>query len=526
MKNKGLPTQEEWDNIIDEAFSSDKKHDFSALYELRKAEIQKGITMKKTTNHIQRRYRGMVAAAAAIVIAAPASVYALSKARPSSAPSTEVEEVENTEIAPEDLSVEDSEAEYDKLYYTKEGENEYTLRFTPKNSETDETRKYNVQYTWLPEGFSADVSSPDLLHRFDKDNGGAFEAYYFRVYESCPMEQDIWRIEKIIDVSDEEKNAFIFCRQIGDDDSAESTLSKNIWIHFKGTNFIVRMDAAGDISDTDLSSIIQGMKLVDAAEFEDTLSWTTWNELTESESDDSNAGKDSDSNTGEIEAFESLHIGDTFTDTEIITDTIENKVEITLNDAWVQDNFDGISSDPCGNPADYSGYLSDDGKIYETYEYGTLGDGVKTADEVTDTITVQKKVIVLDLTYKNIGENDIYEDAESSHFDYLIAPTLINGTEWDANWRVLYHLDDKVQLSSDKIAVEDFLSLEADNKSGKNHINISKGESTHVKVAMIANADDLDDLYVDVTGKALAFNSIYANKDKTPPPLLAVKDIK
>ena len=323
-----------------------------------------------------------------------------------------------------------------------------------------------------------------------------------------------------------EKNAFIFCRQIGDDDPAESTLSKNIWIHFKGTNFIVRMDATGDISDSDLSSIIQGMKLVDAAEFEDTLSWTTWNELTESESDDSDAGKDSDSNTGEIEAFESLHIGDTFTDTEIITDTIENKVEITLNDAWVQDNFDGISSDPCGNPADYSGYLSDDGKIYETYEYGTLGDGVKTADEVTDTITVQKKVIVLDLTYKNIGENDIYEDAESSHFDYLIAPTLINGTEWDANWRVLYHLDDKVQLSSDKIAVEDFLSLEADNKSGKNHINIPKGESTHVKVAMIANADDLDDLYVDVTGKALAFNSIYANKGKTPPPLLAVKDIK
>jgi len=526
MKNKGLPTSGEWNDIIDEAFSSDEKHDFSALYELRRAEIQKGITMKKTTNHIQRRYRGMVAAAAAIVIAAPASVYALSKALPTSTPATETEGVENIEIAPENLSVEDPEAIYDQLYYTTESENEYTLRFTPKNSETDETRKYNVQYTWLPEGFSADVSSPDLLHRFDNDNGSAFEAYYFRVYESCPMEQDIWRIENIIDVSDEEKNAFIFCRQIGDDDSAESTLSKNIWIHFKGTNFIIRMDATGDISDSDLSSIIQGMKLVDAAEFEDTLSWTTWNELTESESGDSNAGKDGDSNTGEVEAFESLHIGDTFTDTDIITDTIENNVEITLNDAWVQDNFDGISTDSCGNPADYSGYLSDDGKIYETYEYGTLGDGINTVDEVTDTISVQKKVIVLDLTYKNIGENDIYDDMENGLFDYLIGPDLINGTEWEANWRVLYHLDDKVQLSSDKIAAEDFLSLEADNKSGKNHINIPKGESTHVKIAMIANADDLDDLYVDVTGRALAFNTIYANKDKTPPPLLAVKDIK
>jgi hypothetical protein len=524
MKNKGLPTSEEWNNIIDDAFSSEEKHDFSALYELRRAEIQKGITMKKTTNHIQRRYRGMVAAAAAIVIAAPASVYALSKALPTSTPATEVEEAENTEIAPENLSVEDSEAEYDKLYYTKEGENEYTLRFTPKNSETDETRKYNVQYTWLPEGFSADVSDPKHTHKTAE--GGALESIYFRVYDSYPMEQDIRGIVDVIEVSDDDKTAYIFCRQGHDDSSGSDSYTRDVWIHFKGTNFVTELFATDDISDSDLSSIIQGMKLVDAAEFEDTLSWTTWNGLTESESDDSNAGKDGDFNTGEIEAFESLHIGDTFTDTEIITDTIKNKVEITLNNAWVQDNFDGISTDPCGNPADYSGYLSDDGKIYETYEYGILGDGVNTVDEVTDTISVQKKVIVLDLTYKNIGENDIYDDTENGLFDYLVAPVLINGTEWDANWRVLYHLDDKVQLSSDKIAAEDFLSLEADNKSGKNHINIPKGESTHVKIAMIANADDLDNLYVDVTGGALAFNSIYANKDKTPPPILSIKDIK
>ena len=64
MKNKIIPDKKEWDNIVIEAFSSEKQHDFSVVYELQKAEIQKGITMKKTNNnYIKKRYTGMVAAA-------------------------------------------------------------------------------------------------------------------------------------------------------------------------------------------------------------------------------------------------------------------------------------------------------------------------------------------------------------------------------------------------------------------------------------------------------------------------------
>ena len=75
MRNSVIPSEKEWDKIVDEAFSSDKKHDFSVRYELRREDIQKGNIMKKTTNHIKRRYIGMVAAAAAVVIGAPISVY-------------------------------------------------------------------------------------------------------------------------------------------------------------------------------------------------------------------------------------------------------------------------------------------------------------------------------------------------------------------------------------------------------------------------------------------------------------------
>ena len=76
MRNKGLPSNKQWDKIINEAFSSDKDHDFSVMYELRRSEIQKGNTMKKTSNYFHRRYMSMMAAAAAVVVAVPTGVFA------------------------------------------------------------------------------------------------------------------------------------------------------------------------------------------------------------------------------------------------------------------------------------------------------------------------------------------------------------------------------------------------------------------------------------------------------------------
>ena len=77
--------------------------------------------------------------------------------------------------------------------------------------------------------------------------------------------------------------------------------------------------------------------------------------------------------------------------------------------------------------------------------------------------------------------------------------------------------------SSQVFACEDFLSLESDNKSGKNAINIPAGGETHVRISLVADADDLDDLYVDYTGHAMN-HSYYKNSEKYP--ILPVKDIK
>ena len=90
MRNKKLPSSKQCDKIINDAFNSDKHHDFSVLYELRKSEIQKGNAVKKETNYFHRRYISMVAAAAAVIIAVPAIVFAFSNNSYESEPTFEI----------------------------------------------------------------------------------------------------------------------------------------------------------------------------------------------------------------------------------------------------------------------------------------------------------------------------------------------------------------------------------------------------------------------------------------------------
>lgn len=47
MKNRKLPTSKQFDRIVENAFSSDVKHNFSVDYEIRKEAIQRGTSMKK-----------------------------------------------------------------------------------------------------------------------------------------------------------------------------------------------------------------------------------------------------------------------------------------------------------------------------------------------------------------------------------------------------------------------------------------------------------------------------------------------
>ena len=71
MKNIRLPNNNEWNSIIDDAFSSDEIHTFSENYNMKKQSMRKGIAMKK--NNLMLNLT--VAAAALAVVAFPTGIY-------------------------------------------------------------------------------------------------------------------------------------------------------------------------------------------------------------------------------------------------------------------------------------------------------------------------------------------------------------------------------------------------------------------------------------------------------------------
>ncbi|MDE5771994.1 MAG: hypothetical protein K2I06_10280, partial [Ruminococcus sp.] len=106
MKNIRLPNSNEWQKIVDDAFSSDEIHTFSENYNMKKHSMQsmrKGITMKK--NNLVMNLT--VAAAALTVIAVPTTLFIGSKLSESKV-ATQIETVSDDESA----IVEETSEEY------------------------------------------------------------------------------------------------------------------------------------------------------------------------------------------------------------------------------------------------------------------------------------------------------------------------------------------------------------------------------------------------------------------------------
>lgn len=520
MNNNGLPDSKEWSKIVDDAFSSTEQHDFSLKYELKKAEIQKGITMSKTTNYVQRRYAGMVAAAAAIVIAVPVSVYAFSNGK-NTVQQTEVNTTEAANqqtTAPESTTLSGNVDDITgTLSVAKGGEYRYILNFKPTDESLANTQKYAVDYTYLPEGFSQVASSAS--DNYITPSNGIFEPRYFRVSAESPVNEKIDNIINHEKIDEDNVEAYIFYRNSDNIDSAElsSVSSRVVYVHFKGTNFIANIYASDDVSDDDLRSMIKGMELVDS-DSENSSQWTANDYPVEM-----NSSSDTTSDAYSVDMLNKLNIRDTVKFDINLYEKGVKALELTLNNAWIQDNFDGINTDICGQPVDFSEYLSSDGKIHDTVNWIKYGDGVNTLDETVKTEDVELKVVVLDLTYTNNSSFDFINNYDNGGDNnaLVICPEIHNFPN-NTIKNFFAFTDALSPYNTIPINNNSIFSIKSDTTTSKYAIDIPAGKSTNVRIALLVRADQLDDTYIDLLGYGCENVNDYINKDYFFP----VKSVK
>ena len=501
MKNIRLPNNNEWNSIIDDAFSSDEIHTFSENYNMKKQSMRKGIAMKK--NNLMLNLT--VAAAALAVVAFPTGIY-FSTHTAGTQPSTEIpaendeitvneetteefaQQIADTEITVND-GVDDGEINKDTHVFTEEDEAINT------DFNIDYDTIYDVEYGWLPEGLEyQEQDSPygGKFHNWDTDDG--MTPILTKVPKGATYCEDIGNpeieAEKTV-WSNDGKTVSMYYRSTYGSDNISPNFGRIAFIYFDNTPYVLQLYVTDGISEEDFYKIIKNVKLV-PSEKETTSLFTQEEETTDSYND---------SETTTVQASESA-VSETSTDilpTVKVGETINEKyydvwgkVSATVTNVSFNDNLDGITTDNIGNNADYSQYLNTDGSLIEN-----VRKWFKSEDNTEfKTETVPISIMTVNITYTNNGTEPVD--------DYCICPTL--QTKDDGYFLCLSDYN-KVMSKDDVYYIDTFKELMHDDmcfsfscpkQSGKNNICLEPGESTEVTLAFVVEDKFRDNLYLSM----------------------------
>lgn len=242
---KGFPNNQEWNKIVEESFSSDDKHDFSAHYELRKDQMQRGIIMTKNTDRKRTKIVAAVIASAAAIALIPTSVYAYNRV---SANISKTADYQNTVSisTPEPISEPTADEGEKKFMYYRfnwlpegyvkedviiESAADYDAIVNPPYINTETNGKISVQFYDLPKGTDISIDLP-----FSEN---------CETYESGDKTAMInYSTQNIYDMT------------IRHDNSGQPGFSRNIFVTFGETSYLVEITISDDISDDDLRTLI------------------------------------------------------------------------------------------------------------------------------------------------------------------------------------------------------------------------------------------------------------------------------
>lgn len=451
---KGFPDKQEWNKIVEEAFSSDDKHDFSAHYELRKDRMQRGIRMTKKTDRKGKKIVAAVIASAAAIALIPTSVYAYNRI---------------------------------KADISKTADYQTTISISTPEQIADESGDQFMFYTfnWLPDGY---VKAEDPYTYINEDTNGKIGAQFYDLPKGTDISIDLPFSENCETYESGDKTAMINYRApniydmtIHHDNSEQSGYSRNIFVTFGETSYLAEINISDDVSDEDLRKIIDNMELIPTEE-------KMYGDYIPFLDPDNSSSSNYEETLQDAVNMNVVHVGDT-----VYYDNEEyfGGFSFTLNSAEFIDNFDGINTDACGNYADYSQYMDENGNIIENIRsIIEFGDGVNSNDKVLSEESIPMHILKIKATFTNTRdvENEIGID-----------PTMFaiqDGKPVNQAF-VNYNGQRYIDSVSGVSGSMDFFSMDTapEKKGSKNAVYLAPGESAEVQLAFWVPEDLKDEVY-------------------------------
>ena len=453
MNKNNFPNEKEWEKIVEDAFSSDEEHIFSEHYKLNKQQMLRRVTMTKKTFN-KKRGLAVIAAAVAVTAAIPLSVFAYEK-----------------------LTA--------KIEKTANYENTISIQTPVADTENTEAPKYMFyEFGWVPEGYVPSTEKGGFTLDSDEIKGEISPLFY-KLPDDMTLELSLPFSAECETYEAEGKTALINYREPHVFFN-EIPYTREVFVSFEGTSYVLDISITKDISHEDLLKIIDNITLYPTEEklHGDYIPWL----------DKSNYQSDSYSPQKFYAYEENVRtIGDTVS--KHYSGNGNDGYDVTLNSFELTDSFDGITTDGCGDETDFSHLMDENGNIIENIRTTIKrGDGVNTIDEI---ISEEVVPMHMNVTYTNTAdvENEI-----------CISPTMfiIEDGEPKVTW-----VNDKDGYSCiDSITrfggLREWFSLptDSDKKGGKNYLILAPNESADVQIAFFVEDNVKDKVYVsfDVSG--------------------------
>lgn len=273
MKNNKLPDKKEWNNIINEAFSSDAEHRFSERYMQKKEKINGGIIMKKSIFTPEKLFIGLSTAAVLAVVAVPTAAFTLKRANNSDSPAAQVSTEAVTESATSTAENNIEEMPVDS---------EKNAAPSADSQQSVSTEPMAISCDNLPNGFYMDkleVPAPEdqnaatqeydiqTLIFYNGSNGAIYadiytipENYEFTTNDYAP---NIKNPDKTETFRIDNKTVFLTrSLDFGKNNVADSAYIRDVWVKFDGSNHAAKIMATHNISDEDIKEFIKDLSLV------------------------------------------------------------------------------------------------------------------------------------------------------------------------------------------------------------------------------------------------------------------------
>lgn len=466
MNNYFPYDDKEWKQIVENAFSPyiPDPH-FSEAYKIKKRTMEE--SLMKTHKHMKKSAIIATVAAAILGVLTP-TTFAVSKVY--------CAHLEQTAKYQETVQIETSidEDNSNRAYLEQTAKYQITAHIKASADEINSNQIMKLSFGWIPKGmkYMEDGKYRDIQN---PDSGRGITPCFLKLQNTKnPLVEETDYADNYEEYTTQSGNKVMLIHRI------QNHGHDVLWVVFEDTPYVAQLYVKG-LSDEEIKKLAEGLILIPVEE--ETAEIYT-----------ANAEKEIISEEQFIFDFNPQNlnlksVGD------IVYDTRNGRnISIRIDDAMLQDNFDGLTKNSIGEGVDFRNFLNKNGEIICERSWIRYGDGINSLDETIKHDTIKQKVLILQMTYTNDGIENVCIEFNERLF-YIKDNNTISYFDWDTfeDLEIVHSLYSNGYSFSNQ--------TEHPNLYANAIAEVKPGESVAVQQAFLVDEDSLGNLYLNLVSE-------------------------